>query len=97
LLRFTEGSAHSKVIPSFDFAPEPGLLALALMEFISRPVISDASSMVSKVFFSPFLNVAVTLVLVYFFAIIVYNLIPLLYFDQILSLLTRFYYFYNII
>jgi hypothetical protein len=67
LLLLTAGSAHSKVIPSFDFAPEPGLLALALIEFISRPVTSDASSMVSKVFFSPFLNVAVTLVLVYFF------------------------------
>jgi hypothetical protein len=67
LLLLTAGSAHSKVIPSFDLAPEPGLLALALIEFISKPVTSEASSIVSKVFFSPFLNVAVTLVLVYFF------------------------------
>jgi hypothetical protein len=43
---FTEGSAHSKVIPSLDLAPEPGLLALDFIELTGSPVFSDASSIV---------------------------------------------------
>jgi hypothetical protein len=56
-----------KVIPSFDLAPEPGLLALDFIEFTSRPVWAEASSIVSKVLVLPSLNVAITLVLSYFF------------------------------
>jgi hypothetical protein len=59
-----------KVMPSFDFAPEPGLLALDLMELTSNFVYSEASSIVSKVLVLPSLNVAVTLVLSYFFFIL---------------------------
>jgi len=54
-------------MPSFDLAPEPGLLALDLIEFISNPVYSEASSIVSKILLLPSLNVAITLVLSYFF------------------------------
>lgn len=54
-------------MPSLDLAPEPGLLALDLIEFISSPVYSEASSIVSKILLLPSLNVAITLVLSYFF------------------------------
>ena len=56
-----------KVIPSFDLAPEPGLLALDLIELTSSLVYSEASSIVSKVLVLPSLKVAITLVLSYFF------------------------------
>nr|DAF44428.1 MAG TPA: hypothetical protein [Podoviridae sp. ct8Lf7] len=46
----TARSAHSKVIPSLDLDPDPGLLALAFIEFISNPVFSEASSIDSYVF-----------------------------------------------
>jgi hypothetical protein len=49
LERLTDSSAQVNVIPSFDFDPEPGLLALDLMEFTSNLVTSDASSIVLKV------------------------------------------------
>jgi hypothetical protein len=53
LLRFTAGSAHSKVIPSLDLAPEPGRFALALIDVTDKPVISEAASIVSKVLVVP--------------------------------------------
>jgi len=49
LLLRTDSSAHSKVIPSFDFAPEPGLLALDFIELTAKPVDSAANSIVSNV------------------------------------------------
>ena len=53
LLRLTAGSAHSKVIPSLDLAPEPGLFALDLIDVIDNPVNSEATSIVSKVLVVP--------------------------------------------
>jgi hypothetical protein len=44
-----------KVIPSFDFAPEPGLLALDFIELTVKPVDSAANSIVSNVSLLPFL------------------------------------------
>jgi hypothetical protein len=37
------------VIPSLDLAPDPGLLALDLIELTVNPVFSDASSIVWNV------------------------------------------------
>ena len=54
-------------MPSFDLEPEPGLLALDLIELTSSLVYSEASSIVSKVLVLPSLKVAITLVLSYFF------------------------------
>jgi hypothetical protein len=39
-------SAQVNVKPSLDLAPEPGLLALDLIELIDKPVCSEASSIV---------------------------------------------------
>jgi hypothetical protein len=36
-----------------DLAPEPGLLALALIDVTGKPVISEAASIVSKVLVVP--------------------------------------------
>jgi hypothetical protein len=58
------------VIPSLLLLPDPGLLALDLIELTSKPVFSLASSIVSKTSLVPFLYVTSTLVFVYFFAII---------------------------
>jgi hypothetical protein len=54
--------------------PEPGLLALDLIELTANPVDSLANSIVSNVSVLPFLYVTVTLVLVYIFFLAIFKI-----------------------